>query len=224
MKNIKIMLFALVLSAFGLSSVQAGQFGVGVTGSMAVIEAHGTEKDTDGTTDTSVREATASNNAGIGSVFGEYSMDNGFTIGVDYIPGSADVNQKNLKRTDDSFEAAQDGDRTAQATVENHITVYAEIPIHAGLYVKGGYTEMDVNTKESFSGTGNNTYGNASVDGVLYGLGYKNTFGSNGFYKVEGTHTEFDTITINDSVTDKGNKITADLDVTQVTFGIGYAF
>ena len=41
---------------------------------------------------------------------------------------------------------------------------------------------------------------------------------------MEGTHTEFDTITLVGKSTDKGNTITADADVTKITFAIGYAF
>ena len=221
----------LVASIWLAGSALAGQVGVGVTGSIAAIAGSGTESDKDGATDlngessTSVRTANASNNAFIGSIFAEYQFDNGFTLGIDTIPGSADVNSKKLTRTDvtvDANEATQDdGDNTAQAEVENIMTVYAEIPLHAGLYFKGGYTEMDVNTLES-GGAGN--YSNTSVDGMLYGLGYRNTFGSNGFYKVEGSHTEFDSITLNSSTTDSGNRIKADLDVTRVTLAVGYAF
>ena len=62
------------------------------------------------------------------------------------------------------------------------------------------------------------------MDGTVLGFGYRNSFGTNGFYKVEGTFTEMDTVTFNSTTTDKGNKITADLDVTKATFAIGYNF
>ena len=106
-------------------------------------------------------------------------MDNGFTVGLDYIPGSADVNSKSLSRTDVTADAKEvqgqdDGARTANAEIENHYTIYAELPIHAGVYGKAGYVEMDVNTKESNSVTaGGSTYGNETVDGLLFGVGYK---------------------------------------------------
>tara|TARA_B110001452_G_C15217748_1_gene422239 strand:+ start:7 stop:687 length:681 start_codon:yes stop_codon:yes gene_type:complete len=226
MKKI-ITLLALVLFA---SSAQAGQFGVGVTGNIAAIAAQGTEADKNGAADDSGRSATASNNAFVGSVFAEYSMDNGFTLGVNHIPGSADISAKKFTRVDVSQNAASGGagsdDRTntAQAEIENYMSVYAEIPLHAGMYVKGGYVEMDVNTLETSNLAGAGTYGNQTVDGLQWGLGYRSSFGSNGFYKVEGSHTEFDTLTINQSTTDKGNRITADLDVTQVTLALGYNF
>ena len=55
-------------------------------------------------------------------------------------------------------------------------------------------------------------------------LDIKNSFGTNGFYKIEGTFTDMDSMTFNSSTTDKGNKITADLDVTKATFALGYNF
>ena len=236
MKNLKNTIAILILTTFGFTAANAGSFGIGVTGSYAAVKAEGTESDKDGATDlsaesvASLRSATAHNDTIIGSVFAEYSMDNGFTVGLDYIPGSADVNSKSLSRTDVTADVKEvqgqdDGARTAQAEVENHYTIYAELPVHAGMYIKGGYVEMDVNTLESNAVTaGGSTYGNTTVDGILFGLGYKNSFGSNGYYKLEGSHTEFDTISLASSEADKGNNISADLDVTKLTFALGYAF
>ena len=225
MRNILIALFA---SLFISSAALAGQYGVGVTGSFATATADGTESNKNGDADTSNRSATASNNVIIPSLFAEYTMDNGLTLGYDYTIGSADVNSKRLTRTDDSTEAAQDGDTTAQAEIENVMAVYAEIPLHAGLYAKGGYIQMDVNTTETSTVATRATYGNETVNGVMYGFGYKNSFGTNGFYKVEGTYTDMDSMTFNDSNTTAGvpggNRITADLDVTKATFAIGYNF
>ena len=225
MKKILIGFFAsLILS----SAAFAGQYGIGVTGSFASISAEGTEADKDGTADTSVRKANASHDVVVPSVFAEYSFDNGFTLGYDYTLGSADVNSSSITRTDTTTNAGEDvqddGDRTAQAEIENVMSIYAEVPLHAGLYAKGGYVQMDVNTTESETVAGTATYGNETVDGVIYGLGYRNTFGDNGFYKVEGTYTDMDSMTFNSSETTKGNKITADLDVTRATFAIGYNF
>ena len=142
------------------------------------------------------------------------------------------MNSKKLSRTDittDGNEGEQDdGARTAQAEIENVISIYAEVPLHAGLYAMAGYVQMDVNTLETSAITTSASYGNETVNGITYGLGYKNSFGTNGFYKVEGTFTDMDSMTFLDSNTASGvpggNKITADLDVTKATFAIGYNF
>ena len=225
MKKILIGLFA---SLFLSSAAFAGQYGIGVTGSFASISAEGTEADKDGTADTSTRKGTASHDVIVPSLFAEYTMDNGFTFGYDYTLGSADVNSSAITRTDATTDANEDtqddGDRTAQAEIENVMSFYIEAPLHAGLYAKGGYVQMDVNTTESETVAGTATYGNEQVSGLVYGLGYRNSFGDNGFYKIEGTYTDMDSMTFNSSETTKGNKITADLDVTKATFAIGYNF
>ena len=228
MKKQLITLFALVM--FASSTAYAGQFGVGASGSLAIVEGAGTESDQDGTADTSHRDATASNNAFIGSVFGEYTFESmgGMTFGIDYIPGSADVNSKNLKQTNVDGAVDTDADastKTVNAEVSDVITYYAELPLHGGLYFKAGMTTMDITTNEKDTNANGSTYGNTDADGVVLGLGYRNSFGTGGgFYKLEGTHTEFDTITLKDNITDKGNQIKADLDVTRVTFAVGYNF
>jgi hypothetical protein len=228
----KKILIVMISSIFLSSAALAGQYGVGVTGSFAAIAAEGTEVDKAGSADTSVREATAGHNVIIPSAFAEYSMDNGFTLGFDYVIGSADVNRKKLSRTDttaDANEAVQDdGKSTAQAEIENVMSVYAELPLHAGLYAMAGYVQMDVNTTETSAITTRATYGNETVEGITYGLGYKNSFGTNGFYKIQGSYIDMDGMTFNDSNTASGaaggNRITADLDVTKATFAIGYNF
>ena len=84
---------------------------------------------------------------------------------------------------------------------------------------------MDVNTKEVL--TTGLAYGNTSVDGNMYGVGYKKELGTNAFYKLEGTHTAFDKLKLNESGQSTGsaqNSVSADLDVTKLTIGLGFKF
>ena len=108
MKKIKNILIGLV-AAISLTSVaQAGSFGLGVSGAIASVSADGTETTVGGNTgDNSVQSATAGNSFAFGSVFAEYNFGDSerFTLGVDFIPGEADINSKTLSRTD----AATDG-------------------------------------------------------------------------------------------------------------------
>ena len=227
MTKLRNMLIAAIAIASLSTSAMAGA-GFGVTGSIAAIGASGTEKDKNGAADTSFRKAEANNNAAVGSIFAEYTFNNGFTLGVDWMPGSADISSSNLTRADTGTTEvpARNTDnitRKASAEVENHLTYYAEVPLGgSGLYGKLGMVTIDVNSTETAASGGG--YGNDTTDGVLYGFGYKSELGSNSFYKVEGTHTEFDTITLVGKSTDKGNTITADADVTKITFALGYAF
>jgi hypothetical protein len=229
MIKLRNMLIAMIAITALSTNAFAGNFGAGVTGGLAFVSASGTEKDKDGTADTSTRDATASNFAGVGSVFAEYTFDGmgGMSLGIDWIPMSADVNSKKITRTDataNATEATQDdGDRSAQAEIENVITYYAELPLGGtGFYAKAGYVTMDVNTTET--ALNSRVYGNTSVDGVSYGVGVKQDIGDNAYYKVEGLITEFDTLTLKDNVATKGNQISADLDVAKLSVALGFKF
>ena len=43
-------------------------------------------------------------------------------------------------------------------------------------------------------------------------------------WKLAYEQTDFDTLTIDSSQTDKGNRISADLDVNEISFSLGYQF
>ena len=231
MNRIKTMLIAVIaITAFSTYSF-AGQIGFGVTGSLASVTAEGSEKE--GTEAEQNNKASAGNTAMIGSFFAEYTFggDHGLTFGVDYIPGSADISSNKISRTD--IQTSVEGTatavttsltRNASAEVDNIYTYYAELPIHAGLYAKAGITQMDVNTK-ALEGT--RKYGNKTLDGMMWGVGYKHVNDNGWYYKVEGTTTDFDTYKSNESGTTANsevNTITADVDVTKATFALGYAF
>ena len=85
---------------------------------------------------------------------------------------------------------------------------------------------MKVNTQESL-GTGS-AYGNVDLDGTLVGVGIRGDFGDSMFYKLEGTYTDYDSLNLTSTVARTGvttnNKISADLDVTQIKLGIGIRF
>ena len=234
MKNIRNMMIVIATFVAMTSSVFAGSFGLGVTGSMAAIQADGTE--TEGTAaDTSDRTHTAQNTVIVGSLFAEYTFDGlgGITIGYDMMPGSADVNSDVTKVTriqttidGTAVEVASKETRTAQAEIDGVYTMYIDIPVTGGWYGKLGYTELDVTTQEAFSGDGG-SYGNTSVDGMVYGAGFKGSMGSSAFYKIETSYTDYDSLTLNETgqtADSPANKITADLDVTRATIALGFAF
>ena len=133
------------------SNLFAGSFGMGVAGTMASVSADGSESETANTgTEQSVTSATAGNEFMFGSVYAEYSFGDTevFTFGVDYIPGTADVNRKTISRTDTTADAneagQQDGKRTANAELSDHITYYAELGKMNGIYGKVGFAQVDI--------------------------------------------------------------------------------
>ena len=230
MKNIKALTLAFLLSVFG-SSYALAEYGVtvGVTGSMAMIDASGTETEGGEKTDGSV-----SNNAGVGSVFIEYNDigGTGLSLGLDYIPGSADVSSSVNQRTD--TEASVTGTATAantsrtqkaQAELENHMTLYATYGAN-GAYVKLGYVQVDLNTLETLE-TGSK-YGNESLTGISYGAGVEFDIYTNAVGRFEINRIEYEDISLRSSVARAGvtgnNLIEADLDVTMLSASLGYKF
>ena len=211
----------------------AGSFGMGVAGTMASVSAEGSEtEDTNTGTEQSVRDATAGNEFILGSVYAEYSFGDAevFTFGVDYIPGSADVNRKTLERTDTTADAKeaqqQDGKRTANAELSDHITYYAELGKMNGIYGKVGFAQVDVETKDTETHVGTSgLYPNKTLDAWTYALGYKGEWGERGVFKIEGFMTDYDGYkATNNSGKTSTKTVTADLDVVGASLRIGLKF
>ena len=213
----------------------AGSFNIGAAGAIGKVDASVTEKTHGLTTNSNSNNADVDNtNVFIGSVFAEYEMDL-VAIGVEYIPGSADVSDKIKTRTEadasvTGTKAATSADvtRSAQAEIENYISVYAEVNMGGPLFIRAGMAQMDVNTLENLGGN-SGSYGNAEVDGYNLGIGVKGDLGMvDGMtYKLYYEMTDFDTLKLTstgNSVASETNTITADLDVTAVKLALGYRF
>ena len=207
MKNIKALTLAFLLTLFGSSqSLAEYGFTVGLTGSMAMIEASGQE-----TEGGEISRGEVSNNVGVGSIFVEYNdiLGSGFSLGIDYIPGSSDVSSSISQRTDSNSE----GDS-------------ATYGISEGAYLKVGYVEADLNTLETL-GTGSK-YANETINGWEVGAGVEFDAYMGSVGRFELTHIDYGDIEIRSSVARAGvtnnNLIEADLDVTRLSASLGYKF
>ena len=226
MKKLRNILIGLV-AAISLTSVaQAGSFGLGVSGAIASVSAEGTETTVGGNSgDNSVQSATAGNSFAFGSVFAEYNFGDSerFTLGVDFIPGEADINSKTLSRTDAAtpgYTPEQSGTVKANATIKDHYTIYGELKIAGGVYAKYGFSQVDIDVKQTNSAA-YGTYPDKTLDAHTYGIGYKGEFGSNGFYKVEGFYSDYDNYS---ATSTSSNTVAANLDVTGAKLSLGYKF
>tara|TARA_B100001094_G_C18058419_1_gene733731 strand:- start:54 stop:677 length:624 start_codon:yes stop_codon:yes gene_type:complete len=204
------------------TSAFAGGFSVGISAAQTEIEADG--KETEGT---ETINKSVSADAVIGSVFAEFSFDNNFTVGAEWIPVEADISDQVHARAEQ--ETSRTGTQsttnsrlqTADAEIDNHVTYYAEIPIGDSFYVKGGYMEADVLTKETTDGANGGTYGDTTIDGYMYGIGIRKYYSDNMFMKLEGTISDYDDINLTSTTS---NKISADIDATAVALRLGYTF
>jgi len=223
--------YASPLMAFGVS--------VGGTFGGAHVEAEGQEYMNVGSSDTVTAGHKMSKDALINTIsahaeiivgesrFGEH---NGFALGIRHYFGEGNIEHtKKTSRTNLQNLAAEDGVGNAisgKGTMSNLNTVYLESPgfTPLGIFLKVGQSSMDVTTDESVS-TGA-TYGNTSVDGDMWGFGFKKASESGLQFKIEVNYTDWDQITLTNSNANAGaNKIQVDsLDSTGGAMSIAYIF
>ena len=238
MRKIVVNLIALFwMSVFVVGSASAAGIGIGGALQFVKVDASGSESsDTTGTeTDTSTTSASVSSDATIGSYYLELTLgeNDQFAFGYEAIPGSADVSDKAHTRTDTETSVTSTAAETsnsrafkADAEVEDFKVIYAEVPLGSLFYVRAGISEITVNTKETASGNGG-SYGNATLDGVQWGLGAKGIIKDKIRWKLGYEVNDFDTLSLTssgNSVTAETNKLTADLDTKALKVGLGIQF
>jgi hypothetical protein len=222
MKKIALIISSLLLS----SQLYAAEWAMGVTGAYSMINGDGKEVEGGET-----NKGGASNNVLIGSIFIDAIVSDKFTLGLDYIPFKANVNDGVKSRTDIETSVTGSDDATttsrtqkAQAELSNHLTLYGELGEKA--YLKFGVAKVDLDTTESL-GTGSK-YGNDTIYGGLIGVGFKGVADNGIYYKVEGTYTDYENVSFTSTVarTDvtTNNKVDANLDVTALKISIGKKF
>ena len=151
------------------------------------------------------------------SVFLELVADNGFALGIDYVPVDVDIGDGKRTDTDGGFSSgeADTGTRTASASLEDLITIYANIPLGGnGVYALAGYHTVDVTTSETLP---NSSYGNADLNGYQVGLGKK---GDN--FKFEFFYSDFDDISLTAAGGSGSHKIEADADAMGLKLSFFY--
>ena len=225
MKKFLIMLGASFMWVALIAPANAGTAGIGIAFTVGEADTSGTETEKAVTGVTSESTSTAVKKVFAGaSVYAEFRTDNGFTLGLDYVPMDIELGAE--KRSDSESGAStagadDSGDRTASADITDLYTVYAHVPV-GPVYVLLGWHTADIRTTESLP---TSKYGNISVNGLQYGLGIKNE--SNRF-RAEVAYSDFDAIaltatgnTIAGNLTGQ-NKITADADALTFKIAVGF--
>ena len=212
----------------------AASFQIGAKGSQAFLEASGTETTTAGSVTggaANTNTASVDNDFALPSVYAEFSLDssiwgqegNEITLGALYTFGDADVSDKLSQRSETAEDAAGSGSTgaltyKAQGSVENLMNYYVEVPLVGSLYVKAGLSQIDVITQESTNHHG--SYGNDTLDGANYAIGFKGLSG-NLAWKVSYETTDWDQLSLTSTTS---NKIVADLDIDELAISLGYRF
>ena len=208
-----------MLASFSMVSAEIG-VNLGVSGNLSVFHATGVETEV---SEKNTEDATGV--AGYSSIFIEKTLGDRFTIGYDYVPDALDSETAETVRND--LKAKADGassavTNTIKVAFEDLSTLYVALNITENFYVKAGMTSVDVITKESLA-TGS-AYGNTSLDGTVYGVGYNNSFDNGMFFRVEGSIMEFDSAKLT-STTNSDNTIELkDLEGASGKVSIGKSF
>ena len=226
MNKLKISVLAIMLSSL-ISSVtlaaglQEG-FRIGIGMAATGVDGKGSEVLSSGSGATATvtgqsTSATTSEDTTIGHIFAEKTFASGFTFGIDYIPGEADISASRT-RTDDDFETA--GNNVAKAHVSKHLTFYGLMPLGSSpFFTKVGVISMDVNTTETLA-TGS-TYGDTSVNGITAGIGGHFERDNGLFIRIEANMSQYEQISLTSSAS---NVITADLETKQTRLSVGKTF
>ena len=216
--------FVTILASLLLTVSSFAEIRVGVSAGFNMIEAAGTETLKDSSQATAHTEQA---NAVVPSIFLELATANGLGVGIDMITGTADLAGSGRTKNNPADAATNDtGTNNANAEVDGVTTGYIIKTFESGFLVKLGISQADVNTKETLnSGT---SYGNTSVDGMHYGIGYELKRDSGLFFRTTAEITDFDTINLTGSevggTASSFNKISADVDILAAKLSIGKAF
>jgi len=195
MKKLFAITFSVVFLFLNSANAELG-INVGISGQIGVFEASATEtEDTEKS-----REDDAMAAFGYVSVFLEKDLGQYITVGVDYVPSALESETVDETRSDllaKADGAASSVTQKVQVDFEDLTTLYVALNLNENFYLKAGIAQVDLITNETL-GTGS-TYGNASLDGTVYGAGYNKNFDNGMFVRAEGTYQEFDGVTINGS-------------------------
>ena len=209
MNKLKTLALAICLSFF--ASVASAEIRMGVSVHAMMLETSGSEtlRTSGNVTNKSVDET-----ATVPSIFIEAVNSDGLGVGIDYVP-VAELGSG----TGDDDDAETSGANKASAELTSHSTVYAIAQNENGLFVKVGMAFADVDTTETLA-TGD-TYGNASTEGLMAGIGLSRDLANGMFVRGELSHVDYDDISITST---GGSTVKASVDSTNVTFSIGKSF
>ena len=215
----KINILVLALGAMFMTAAAAKGPAIGITVAATSVDASGYEQ-----LKTSGNKTThsASDDVIIPSIFVEATNDSGFTLGLDYIPLSAEVGSGSNTGDDD---AETSGTNRVSVNFKNHMTLYVEktLPFANGLYLKAGVSRVTLETEDTVS-TGAK-YDDQNITAVTVGVGVKRDLTDNMFFKAEASYADYESATFKSRGSDAVTTVVLeDLDTTQFRLSIGRYF
>jgi opacity protein-like surface antigen len=164
----------------------------------------------------------------VGSIFAEYSAMGesvGLNLGVDYIPGEADIDKRSVTQSSlKDTSTTTTGTNSVEGTVSDHMTLYLQpgIMVSESTMVYGtiGWVSATVNAKtKSLSSTDINK--DKDLDGSKVGVGIKHVLSNGMFLKADYSETDYDAVKY---VTSNNTTGTIDLDNVAFAISLGKQF
>ena len=212
MKKIIIAIFMFILPLTAAKAIEGVNIGISVMG--GVFEADGAKEMFKGahagvgspgdvTKNTATDGDEAKGDFVLGSLFIEKTIGDKFAIGFDYVPMSAETETtENIQ-----LDGGSSKTNTVQVDFEDLMTIYGTLSFTDNVYAKIGYSEVDAVTNEKLATGG--SYGNATLEGYIIGLGYNRDLNSGAFVRVEANYMDFDGVTLTNT-DDSTKSVSAD--------------
>ena len=222
-KIAKLSAASLLLASVSIPAL-ADNFNVGLSGAYGSFEASGSE-----TKDNVKKNKSGDAEFPFASIFAEYnktmSKEWDVAFGLDYIPFSAEIDDRSQTNSDLSDGTITTGTRKATLDLKNHITAYIQPSYNLGdgfaVFGKAGFSHADL----KISSTGLSTDGTLNKDdklqGYLAGIGIQKNIDKTMFVRFEANYTDYDTVTYTNS---EGTKFTADPELWTAKISIGKSF
>ena len=111
---------------------------------------------------------------------------------------------------------------TVRAEFQNIMGIYATVKIPFGLYLKAGYKEAEVETKEVMNT--NSSYPDQDVDGYMFGIGWEKVFDNEFFARLEANATLWDEVSVNSDAGTYANIKINDMMSARAMLALGKSF
>jgi len=210
MKKIIITILMLTMHLTAAKAIEGVNIGLSLMG--GAFEAKGAKEQFTGghagaesssTTTTNTANDNAEGSFALASIFIEKEIGDRFAIGFDYVPHSAETETtENVQ-----ISGGSNVTNTVQVDFEDLMTLYATFSLTDNIYAKAGYSEIEAVTNENL-GTGG-SYGNATLEGYVVGLGYNKDLNEGTFFRVEANYMDFDGVTLTNTA-DSTKSVSAD--------------
>ena len=200
MKNLrkKIAILAISFASFlGIQSASAVEgLSVGIALNTAAFMGSGKETMTGSGAATTQKDITEEDGAfkedGVASIFAEYAVTDVVSLGLERFFDDVTTPENLNVQKSGSGELGSELNNTVKATFKDHTTLYANVNMPFGTYLKLGFHMVDVLTQESL-GTGSK-YGDTDTTGISVGLGYQYTADNGVFIRAEVSASEYDDV------------------------------